>query len=221
MTCTEASHLIICLSRVDDIPVRTVGTGEWFQKRRYVCSIVTAISVAVEVILGTVTDHLKRTKRGFRRMETLSIDWHLIISNLLYIALSYALAMPVAWNREREARGVGLRTFPLVSIAACGYTLLASSAFAGHVDAQARVLQGLIPGIGFIGGGAILKIKEDVRGVATAASIWATGAIGAAVAFRRFEVAILISLVTFVTFWVMDPIKEKLNDNESKDTSTL
>lgn len=66
-------------------------------------------------------------------------------------------------------------------------------------DAEARVLQGLITGIGFIGGGAILKSGGSVTGTATAASIWNMGLIGIAVAFNRFEVAVLMSIINFVT----------------------
>lgn len=156
-------------------------------------------------------------------MESILNDANLIIINLLYIAAAYVLSLPVAWNREHGAGGAGLRTFPLVSIASCGYCLIAHKAFAGQADAQARILAGLVTGIGFIGGGAILKHNENVRGVATAASIWATGAIGGAVAFARFEIAILISLVTFFTLRVMSPIKEKINDEDGgveTDSST-
>ena len=59
-------------------------------------------------------------------------------------------------------------------------------------DAEARVLQGLITGIGFIGGGAILKSGGTVTGTATAASIWNMGLIGIAVAFDRYEIAALM-----------------------------
>ena len=55
-----------------------------------------------------------------------------------------------------------------------------------------------------------------MRGVATAASIWATGAIGGAVAFARFEIAMLISLVTFLTLRLMEPIKEKIDEGDGK-----
>lgn len=145
------------------------------------------------------------------------MDWRLIINNLLFIAAAYVLSLPVAWNRERETRLAGLRTFPLVAIASCGYILLAHRAFEGSIDAQSRILQGLVAGIGFIGGGAILKNHENVRGIATATSIWATGAIGAASAFSRFEIAIVISIATFLTLRWMAPVKEKLREiGESK-----
>ena len=69
-------------------------------------------------------------------------------------------------------------------------------------------MQGLISGIGFIGGGAILKSKGTVSGTATAASIWGTGLIGMAVAFNRLEIAALISLITFVTLRHVSRFKE-------------
>ena len=148
-----------------------------------------------------------------------NVEWTAIANNLIYIATAYLLALPVAWNREREARGAGLRTFPLVAIASCGYVIIAQKAFGDSAEAQSRIVQGLITGIGFVGGGAILKSGEDVRGVATAASIWATGAIGAAVAFEREEIALVLSLIMFVTLRLLTPIVENDSDDESENES--
>ena len=58
-------------------------------------------------------------------------------------------------------------------------------------------MQGLITGIGFVGGGAILKEGATVKGTATAASIWNAGVIGAAVAVGRYEVAVILALLKF------------------------
>ncbi|MGB8510923.1 MAG: MgtC/SapB family protein, partial [Pyrinomonadaceae bacterium] len=87
------------------------------------------------------------------------IDWWQIGANLLSVGVAYLLALPVAWDREQNARSAGLRTFPLVAVASCGYILLARSVFGrgGDLSAEARIVQGLMTGIGFIGGGAILK----------------------------------------------------------------
>lgn len=136
------------------------------------------------------------------------IDWTLALESLGKIALAYVLALPVAWDRELEARSAGLRTFPLVAIASCGYLLLGETLFAESPDAQARLVQGLITGIGFIGGGAILKDGGSVHGTATAASIWNTGAIGAAVAFGRFEVALVLSVINFATLRLLTAVKK-------------
>lgn len=64
-------------------------------------------------------------------------------------------------------------------------------------------------GMGFIGGGAILKDNGSVRGTATAASFWATGATGAAVGLGAYDVAVVISLFTFLTLWLLVPFKQE------------
>ena len=124
------------------------------------------------------------------------------------IALAYGLTLPVGWEREHEAHSVGVRTFPIVAMASCGYILIA---FPGDISAQSRVLQGLIAGIGFIGGGAILKEGSTVRGTATAASIWSTGVVGAAVAMGRYEVAAALSALTFLTLKVLWRFKQRID----------
>jgi len=73
------------------------------------------------------------------------------------------------------------------------------------------VVEGLITGMGFIGGGAILKHGASVYGTATAASLWATGAIGMAVGLGSYEVAIIISLITFLTLKLLPLLKEEEN----------
>jgi putative Mg2+ transporter-C (MgtC) family protein len=117
--------------------------------------------------------------------------------------VAYALALPVAWDREHEDRSAGLRTFPLVAIGAAGYVTIAQVAFAGSPDAQSRVLQGLLAGMGFIGGGAILHIGRGVHGTATAAAIWSTACIGVAAAYSAYPVAVLLSVFSFVTLRFM------------------
>jgi putative Mg2+ transporter-C (MgtC) family protein len=136
------------------------------------------------------------------------IDLQTAWYNLVLLAIAFLLALPVAMNREHQARSAGLRTFPLVAIAACGYMLVGTSVFSDAV-AEARILEGLITGIGFIGGGAILKGKGSVSGTATAASIWNTGAIGVAVAYGRFEIAILLSAINFITLRFVGKFKSK------------
>jgi putative Mg2+ transporter-C (MgtC) family protein len=81
-------------------------------------------------------------------------------------------------------------------------------------DAEARVLQGIITGIGFIGGGAILKSGGSVSGTATAASIWTTGLIGIAVASDRYEIGLLLSIIMFLTLWLGKDVKEKVKTSD-------
>jgi putative Mg2+ transporter-C (MgtC) family protein len=136
----------------------------------------------------------------------LDIDWNTIVFHLILMGVSYLLALPIGWNRERNSRSAGLRTFPLVAVATCGFVLVGIDVLSEE-SAQARVLEGVITGMGFIGGGAILKNNSRVSGTATAASLWATCAIGVAVAWQRFEIAMVLSLVTFLTLQFLPGIK--------------
>ncbi len=141
----------------------------------------------------------------YEAMET-EIDWSIVWTHSLRMATAYVLALPIAWNRERASRSAGLRTFPLVAIASCGYMLVGMQVLS-DTNAEARVIQGLITGIGFIGGGAILKSGGSVTGTATAASLWNTGVIGMSVAWNRLEVAVVLSAINFLTLQFLAPLK--------------
>jgi putative Mg2+ transporter-C (MgtC) family protein len=126
------------------------------------------------------------------------------------LATAFVLALPVGWDRERADRSAGLRTFPLVAVAACAYILLAQGMFT-ESEPQARVLEGVITGVGFLGGGAILKAADRVRGTATAASIWATAGIGASAAYGRYDIACALSLICLATLRLLLPLKQEEN----------
>lgn len=129
--------------------------------------------------------------------------------HLLAMTIAYILALPIGWNREKEERSAGLRTFPLVALATCGIVQATEGLLAGHPDGMARIIEGLMTGMGFIGGGAILKTDNRVHGTATAASLWATGATGAAVGLGAYDVAVVISVFTFLTLWMLAPLKKE------------
>ena len=132
-------------------------------------------------------------------------DWTTIAVDLKRIGIAYALTALIGWDREQEAHSAGIRTFPIVGMASCGYLLILGSQ-AGPGD-ESRVLQGLITGIGFVGGGAILKEGATVRGTATAASVWNAGVIGAAVAMDHYGIAIALSLLNLFTLRALHPLK--------------
>ena len=134
------------------------------------------------------------------------------LPHLVALAVAYALALPIGWNREKEERSAGLRTFPLVAVACCGVIQAAEMIAACNPEALARIIEGLITGMGFIGGGAILRKTDSVHGTATAASLWITGAIGISVGLGVYDVAVILTMVTFATFWFLSPLK-KLTKN--------
>ncbi|WP_020207525.1 MgtC/SapB family protein [Gilvimarinus chinensis] len=137
-----------------------------------------------------------------------------VITHLLQLGIALILALPMAVNREHRAQGAGLRTFPLVAIASCAYMLVGMQVYDSGA-AEARVMYGIITGIGFIGGGAILKNNNQTIGTATAASIWNTGAIGIAVAYSRYEIALVLAVTNFVILQFATPLKK--NDTDQSD----
>jgi putative Mg2+ transporter-C (MgtC) family protein len=142
-------------------------------------------------------------------MELFKFQRDLVIDHAIHLILAYLLALPIGWDRELSKRAFGLRTFPLVAVVTCGYMLVGISVI-GSTDGEARVIQGILNGIGFIGGGAILTNQDKITGTASAASIWNTGAIGLAVAFNRLEIAIVLSVLNFLTLNLFGKIKDKL-----------
>ncbi len=139
------------------------------------------------------------------------------LSHLISLVVAYLLALPIGWNREREERSAGLRTFPLVSMAACGFVMIAIEVLGAGSEQHSRILEGLITGIGFVGGGAILKQGDRARGTATAASLWATGAMGAAVGYGQLDIAVILSLATVFTLVVLTPLRKVVQEHSSFD----
>ncbi len=137
---------------------------------------------------------------------------------MLKLALAFVLALPAAINRERYSQIMGLRTFPLVSMGACAYAVVALGVLdPADTDATARIMQGILTGIGFIGGGAILKGDNRVRGTATAATIWGLGAMGTAVAFEQWAVAVALSIVSWLALSVLFELKEEVDHDYERE----
>lgn len=132
-----------------------------------------------------------------------------VLTHVVVLAIAYALAFPIGWEREKKDRSAGLRTFPLVALASCGFVQGTEAFLSNSPEGTARVVEGLITGVGFIGGGAILKHGASVQGTATAASLWATGAIGTTVGLGSFDVAIAIMVLTFLTLKLLPLIKDE------------
>jgi putative Mg2+ transporter-C (MgtC) family protein len=126
------------------------------------------------------------------------------------LLVAIALGAVVGYERERHGKTAGLRTHMLVAL---GVALLIVSAEQSGVQPadMTRVLQGVFAGIGFLGAGAILKLdeKERIQGLTTAASIWATAAIAAAVGLGREATAILATALVYIILSVLLRLERK------------
>lgn len=143
----------------------------------------------------------------------MDINFGLVWYHFYQIGIAFLLALPIALNREYRGTGAGMRTYPLVSIACCAFMLVAMDVFDG-AGVEARVMYGVITGMGFIGGGAIMKQNNRVDGTASAAGLWLTGAIGISVAYARYEIALVLSIMGYLIFQLSAIFKQGLRDAE-------
>lgn len=123
----------------------------------------------------------------------------------LQLLLATFLSMLIGLDRDRRGQPAGLRTHMLVGLGSCLFTLISVHAFLG--SDPARVAAQVVTGIGFLGAGTILQLRQggstDVKHLTTAASIWATAAVGMTVGTGAWFLAINSTLIIWVVLAVV------------------
>ncbi len=121
-----------------------------------------------------------------------------VANELLYafrILLAALLGGVIGWERLRSDSDAGIRTYMATSMGACAFSLISTH---GGGD-PTRIAAQVVSGIGFIGAGVIFKEKAGIAGLTTAATLWATAAVGMAAAFGMYVLAVLSSLLLLGT----------------------
>jgi len=140
--------------------------------------------------------------------------------SMIRLVLSVILSGLIGLERQMHRRSAGLRTHILVSLGSCLIMLTSLYIFDIYKDKvpldPARIAAGVITGIGFLGAGAIMREREGVRGLTTAASLWIVAAIGLAVGCGFYEGAIATTLLTLVVLLVLRYFEEKMLSGEDK-----
>jgi len=138
---------------------------------------------------------------------------------LARIIASVVLGAIIGVEREYHKRPAGVLTLPLVALASALMTIVSFSA-PGNTNST-TIVAGIASGIGFIGAGAILKVKDTVHGITTAASIWVVAALGMACGFGYFAeaaaTAVLGVLVILVGYPIKDYLESKPNTKRRRD----
>jgi len=122
------------------------------------------------------------------------------------LLLSAGLGAVIGLEREYRRKPAGLRTNILIAIGSALFTILSISMTASTGD-QSRVAGQIVTGIGFLGGGAILRNRDTVHGMTTAATIWVNAAIGIACGIGQYELATVTTALTLVVLVVLPPIE--------------
>lgn len=139
-------------------------------------------------------------------------EWRLALEILLKLGVGAVLGGAIGYEREKVGRPAGIRTHMLLVI---GVTLIAevSKAFGG--EDQSRIAAQIVSGVGFLGAGTILRTGLEVKGLTTAASLWAAAAIGLAVSTGGIflVIAVAATLLTLFTLSIVDRIERALVPN--------
>ncbi|QOR35986.1 MgtC/SapB family protein [Clostridium sp. 'deep sea'] len=120
---------------------------------------------------------------------------------IIKLVVAVLLGGIIGWEREHTARPAGLRTHILVCVGSALMTILSMEAFSGADPS--RVAAQIVSGIGFLGAGTIMREGLSVKGLTTAASLWATAGIGMAVGTGYFSAAIITTVLVFLTLTAM------------------
>jgi putative Mg2+ transporter-C (MgtC) family protein len=123
---------------------------------------------------------------------------HELIRACVRLAFAGLLGAGIGLERQWEGKAAGLRTHTIVTLGAALMALLPVQLGMGE-EGLSRVIQGVVVGVGFLGGGAILKLSDEreIRGLTTAAGVWLTAAIGLAAGLGRYGLAFVATLLAW------------------------
>ena len=134
---------------------------------------------------------------------------------VLRLLLASALAGLLGGERELTDQPAGFRTHILVGLGAALFAVISAYGFetvvgSGHQGVQAdptRVASQIVVGIGFLGGGAIIKYGASIRGLTTAASLWVTAAVGTAVGIGQLALGSVTTAITLLALVGLRPLR--------------
>jgi putative Mg2+ transporter-C (MgtC) family protein len=125
------------------------------------------------------------------------------LQSLLNIVLAGVAGGILGLERELEDKPAGIRTFAVVAMGACLFTLVGVHAFDGAADAESRLVAQIVTGIGFLGAGTIIQVQDKVEGLTTAAGIWSVAAVGMAFGFGLYILGAGTTAILLIAFAVI------------------
>jgi putative Mg2+ transporter-C (MgtC) family protein len=124
------------------------------------------------------------------------------------VLFAFIIGAIIGLEREFRSKPAGFRTMILICVGSCLYTILSKEAGSGSSD---RIASNIVTGIGFIGAGVIFKEGITVNGLTTAALIWITAALGMAIGYHNYPLAIVVSGIVVIVLFVLEPVQRFIN----------
>ena len=124
------------------------------------------------------------------------------------VSVAFIIGAVIGLEREFRSKPAGFRTMILICVGSCLYTILSKEAGGSSPD---RIASNIVTGIGFIGAGVIFKEGITVNGLTTAALIWITAALGMAIGYHNYPLAIVVSIMVVIVLFILEPVQRFIN----------
>lgn len=124
------------------------------------------------------------------------------------VIFAFVIGAIIGLEREFRSKPAGFRTMILICVGSCLYTILSKES--GGISPD-RIASNIVTGIGFIGAGVIFKEGITVNGLTTAALIWITAALGMAIGYHNYPIAVVVSGIVVIVLFVLEPVQRFIN----------
>lgn len=136
-----------------------------------------------------------------------SMDLSIYFEEAAQVSFAFVVGAIIGIEREFRSKPAGFRTMILICVGSCLYTIISKE----NVVSTDRIASNIVTGIGFIGAGVIFKEGISVNGLTTAALIWVTAALGMAIGYHNYPLAIVVSIIVVITLFVLEPVQRFIN----------
>ena len=124
------------------------------------------------------------------------------------VSVAFIIGAIIGIEREFRSKPAGFRTMIFICVGSCLYTILSKE---DNTVSPDRIASNIVTGVGFIGAGVIFKEGITVNGLTTAALIWITAALGMAIGYHNYPLAIVVSSMVVVALFVLEPVQRFIN----------
>lgn len=157
------------------------------------------IAWSLSTILNAINTH---------RSITSIMDISIYFEEAAQVLVAFAIGAVIGLEREFRSKPAGVRTMIFICVGSCLYTILSKGSNQISPD---RIASNIVTGIGFIGAGVIFKEGITVNGLTTAALIWITAALGMAIGYHDYPLAIVVTVIVVVALFVLEPVQRLIN----------
>ena len=134
------------------------------------------------------------------------MDLSIYFEEAAQVSAAFIIGAIIGLEREFRSKPAGFRTMIIICVGSCLYTILSKES-----TSTDRIASNIVTGIGFIGAGVIFKEGISVNGLTTAALIWVTAALGMAIGFHNYPLAVVVTAMVVIALFVLEPVQRFIN----------